>query len=162
MVIWSLLALKINMAKVKIQTRGFKAAAHKPMGDVMDATSIIYTVYGQDPKQWTLPTTHIYKQDFSALSHPGCGSPVWRKCITVPATIIRLNLLSSPQAAQGTLQFQLYCCYQLLHATWVMSPTLILLQSLDSLNLSTAFSTVLFLMFVFKIFYDSLWFRKCH
>ena len=34
------------MATAKIQTRGFKTAVHKPVGDVRDATSIIYTVYG--------------------------------------------------------------------------------------------------------------------
>ena len=33
------------MATAKFQTRGFKMAVHKPMGDITDATSIIYTVY---------------------------------------------------------------------------------------------------------------------
>ena len=32
------------MATAKIQTRGFKTVVHKPMGDVKDATSIIYTI----------------------------------------------------------------------------------------------------------------------
>ena len=36
------------MATAKIQTQGFKTAVHKPMGDVTDAMSIIYTVYGLD------------------------------------------------------------------------------------------------------------------
>ena len=34
------------MATAKIQTQGFKTAVHKPMGDVTDAKSIIYTVCG--------------------------------------------------------------------------------------------------------------------
>ena len=34
---------KAKMATAKIQTRGFKMAVHKPMVDVTDATSIIYT-----------------------------------------------------------------------------------------------------------------------
>ena len=34
------------MAMAKIQTRGFKTAVNKPLDDVMDATSIINTVYG--------------------------------------------------------------------------------------------------------------------
>ena len=33
------------MATAKMQTRGFKTAVYKSMGDVTDATSIIYTVY---------------------------------------------------------------------------------------------------------------------
>ena len=35
---------KIKMATAKIQTRGFKTAAHKPTGDVFETPSIIYTV----------------------------------------------------------------------------------------------------------------------
>ncbi len=65
--------------------------------------------------------TPSHKQTSSALLHTGHGSPVWRKCITAPAAILRPNPLSSPQAAIGTLQVQLYCCDQLLHAAWVMS-----------------------------------------
>ena len=34
------------VAKAKIETWGFKTAVHKLMGDVTDATSITYTVYG--------------------------------------------------------------------------------------------------------------------
>ena len=35
---------KNKMATAKMQTWGFKTAVHKPMGDIVDATSIIYTV----------------------------------------------------------------------------------------------------------------------
>ena len=38
--IWSLLAPKNKMATAKMQTRGFKMAVHKPMGDFKDTTSI--------------------------------------------------------------------------------------------------------------------------
>ena len=34
-----------KVATAKIQTWGFKTAAHKSMGDIIDATSIIYTVW---------------------------------------------------------------------------------------------------------------------
>ena len=37
---------KNNMAVVKIQTQGFKTVDLKPMVDITDSTSIIYSVYG--------------------------------------------------------------------------------------------------------------------
>ena len=37
-----------KMAMAEIQTWGFKMAVHKPVGDVMNATSIIYTVFSQN------------------------------------------------------------------------------------------------------------------
>lgn len=96
--------------------------------------------------------TETHPQPWKALQcfvNTGHGSPVWRKCITAPAAILRLNPLSSPQAAIETLQFQLYCCYQLLHAAWVMSPPDLSLShtpppsiSWTDLNISiTAYST---------------------
>ena len=52
------------MAEAKIQTRGFKTAAHKPMGVIMDATSIIYTAYllyaDFDKKIWDTLKTYAY------------------------------------------------------------------------------------------------------
>ena len=53
------------MATAKIQTLGFKTAVHTPMGDVMDATSIIYTVYGL--------TQYIIKTEKCSLPEL-CGS----------------------------------------------------------------------------------------
>ena len=38
------------MVTAKMQTQGFKMAAHKPMCDIMDAMSIIYKVYGTTPE----------------------------------------------------------------------------------------------------------------
>ena len=38
---------KTEMLMAKIQTEGFKAAVRKPMGDITDATCILYTVYDQ-------------------------------------------------------------------------------------------------------------------
>ena len=46
---------KTKMATTKIQTRGFKTAAHKPMGDITDASFIIYTVYGEYPGEQGVP-----------------------------------------------------------------------------------------------------------
>ena len=45
------------MATAKIQTQGFKKVVHKLMGDILDATSIIYTVYVCNQK---LPHTVQY------------------------------------------------------------------------------------------------------
>ena len=38
------------MAMAKMQTQGYKIAVYKPMGDMTDATSIIYTVCGLNPQ----------------------------------------------------------------------------------------------------------------
>ena len=46
---------KNKMATAKIQTQGFKTAFHKPMGDVTAATSVMYTVYGQNLMQYWVP-----------------------------------------------------------------------------------------------------------
>lgn len=124
----------------------------------------------------------VIKKALSALLHAGLGSLVWRKSIRVPAAILRLNPLSSPQAAIGTLQFQLYCCYQLLHAAWAMSPPQLPPPPISntpppsiswtSLNLSiTANSTYCSLLSWAVLYvvgmvclhrsYDALWFSRC-
>ena len=43
------LVTRYAVTTAKIQTQGFKMAVHKPMGNIMNATSIIYTVYCKKP-----------------------------------------------------------------------------------------------------------------
>ena len=43
---------KNKMATAKIEIQGFKTAVHKPMGDITDATSIIYTMIPMPGVNW--------------------------------------------------------------------------------------------------------------
>lgn len=72
------------------------------------------------------------------------------------AVLLLLSQLPRPQAPIHTLQFQLYCCYQLLHAASLMSPPQLISPSLQHSSIFNLLDKSKFFYYCFFIFFALL------